>query len=107
MDGCGPPGIAVHEPFGLTRCCDDHDRCYSTCGRSFQDCEKSFSSCLVDRCTNTNITEHAANLTPELCIELATNLTAVSGALGAPFWEKTQQTDCDCPVTDVKSLYIQ
>lgn len=129
VDGCGPPGLTVHEPYshstifahsyfettfmnrfcfmryGLGKCCDQHDRCYGTCGKSFQDCEKQFSSCLVDRCENNNVTKFAPNLTPKLCMELGRNLTALSGALGRPFWEKSQKFDCSCP--SMQSLMIK
>ena len=50
IDGCGPPGLHVAEPFGLTQCCDKHDYCYGDCGRSFKECEFEFQDCAMKVC---------------------------------------------------------
>ncbi|KAB1282476.1 Group XIIA secretory phospholipase A2, partial [Camelus dromedarius] len=34
----------------LTKCCNQHDRCYETCGKSKNDCDEEFQSCLSKIC---------------------------------------------------------
>ena len=34
----------------LTKCCNQHDRCYETCGKSKNDCDEAFQSCLSKIC---------------------------------------------------------
>ena len=31
FNGCGVPGFQVESKFGMTECCNEHDRCYHTC----------------------------------------------------------------------------
>ncbi|KAH0500786.1 Complement factor I [Microtus ochrogaster] len=34
----------------LTKCCNQHDRCYETCGKSKKDCDEEFQYCLSKIC---------------------------------------------------------
>jgi hypothetical protein len=34
----------------LTKCCNQHDRCYETCGKSKNDCDEEFQYCLSKIC---------------------------------------------------------
>lgn len=36
----------------MTKCCNQHDRCYDTCGREKHDCDKQFQGCLETICRN-------------------------------------------------------
>ncbi|GAB5570571.1 group XIIA secretory phospholipase A2 isoform X4 [Prionailurus iriomotensis] len=36
----------------LTKCCNQHDRCYETCGKSKNDCDEEFQYCLSKICRN-------------------------------------------------------
>lgn len=36
----------------MTKCCNQHDRCYDTCGREKHDCDKQFHDCLETICRN-------------------------------------------------------
>uniref|UniRef100_A0A8C3YF22 Group XIIA secretory phospholipase A2 n=1 Tax=Catagonus wagneri TaxID=51154 RepID=A0A8C3YF22_9CETA len=52
-NGCGSPLFGVHLNIGipsLTRCCNQHDRCYETCGKSKNDCDEEFQYCLSKIC---------------------------------------------------------
>uniref|UniRef100_A0A8C2P4C8 Group XIIA secretory phospholipase A2 n=1 Tax=Capra hircus TaxID=9925 RepID=A0A8C2P4C8_CAPHI len=52
-NGCGSPLFGVHLNIGipsLTKCCNQHDRCYETCGKSKNDCDEAFQSCLSKIC---------------------------------------------------------
>merc|ERR1719231_1311355 len=51
-NGCGPAGLQVREDFGLHRCCNAHDVCFSVCGTSFDWCEQRFKSCMQQVCTD-------------------------------------------------------
>ncbi|EDL12226.1 group XIIA secretory phospholipase A2 isoform 2 [Mus musculus] len=52
-NGCGSPLFGVHLNIGipsLTKCCNQHDRCYETCGKSKNDCDEEFQYCLSKIC---------------------------------------------------------
>ena len=49
-NGCGPEGMEIDEPYGLWRCCNGHDVCYSTPAAAFSFCESEFSSCMANAC---------------------------------------------------------
>ncbi|XP_045326499.1 group XIIA secretory phospholipase A2 isoform X1 [Leopardus geoffroyi] len=54
-NGCGSPLFGVHLNIGipsLTKCCNQHDRCYETCGKSKNDCDEEFQYCLSKICRN-------------------------------------------------------
>lgn len=36
----------------MTRCCNQHDRCYDTCGREKHECDEQFQECLETICRN-------------------------------------------------------
>lgn len=36
----------------MTKCCNQHDRCYDTCGREKHDCDEQFHDCLETICRN-------------------------------------------------------
>lgn len=52
---CGSGGNQPYVPEGIggvsfTPCCEQHDRCYSTCGASRQCCDVLLYSCVLTRC---------------------------------------------------------
>lgn len=52
-NGCCSPLFGVHLNIGipsLTKCCNQHDRCYETCGKSKNDCDEEFQYCLSKIC---------------------------------------------------------
>ncbi|KFO25833.1 Group XIIA secretory phospholipase A2, partial [Fukomys damarensis] len=52
-NGCGSPLFGVQLNVGipsLTKCCNQHDRCYETCGQSKNDCDEEFHYCLSKIC---------------------------------------------------------
>ncbi|XP_028661773.1 group XIIA secretory phospholipase A2 [Erpetoichthys calabaricus] len=54
-NGCGSPLFGVHFDIGIpsmTKCCNQHDRCYGTCGSQKQDCDEEFQQCLSKICRN-------------------------------------------------------
>ncbi|KAJ7407492.1 caspase 6 [Willisornis vidua] len=52
-NGCGSPLFGVHFDIGIpsmTKCCNQHDRCYDTCNNKKNDCDEQFQSCLSKIC---------------------------------------------------------
>ncbi|XP_034627321.1 group XIIA secretory phospholipase A2 isoform X3 [Trachemys scripta elegans] len=52
-NGCGSPLFGVHFDIGIpsmTKCCNQHDRCYDTCGNRKNDCDEQFQYCLSKIC---------------------------------------------------------
>uniref|UniRef100_A0A2K6GIJ6 Phospholipase A2 group XIIA n=1 Tax=Propithecus coquereli TaxID=379532 RepID=A0A2K6GIJ6_PROCO len=47
--GAGLVGLNIGIP-SLTKCCNQHDRCYETCGQSKNDCDEEFQYCLSKIC---------------------------------------------------------
>lgn len=37
-------------PKQLEECCNEHDKCYDTCGRSKESCDAAFGNCLDKIC---------------------------------------------------------
>lgn len=40
----------------MTKCCNQHDRCYDTCGREKHDCDDEFQVCLETICRHVQVT---------------------------------------------------
>ncbi|XP_014065059.1 group XIIA secretory phospholipase A2 [Salmo salar] len=52
-NGCGSPLFGFQFDIGipsLTKCCNQHDRCYDTCNRDKHDCDNEFQECLETIC---------------------------------------------------------
>uniref|UniRef100_A0A6I8S558 Group XIIA secretory phospholipase A2 n=1 Tax=Xenopus tropicalis TaxID=8364 RepID=A0A6I8S558_XENTR len=54
-NGCGSPVFGLHFDIGIpsmTKCCNQHDRCYDSCGMMKNDCDEQFQNCLSKICTD-------------------------------------------------------
>ena len=50
LAGCGPFGMSIPDPWGLSECCDKHDDCYDKCeGR--KKCDETFCKCMQNKCS--------------------------------------------------------
>lgn len=50
LAGCGPFGMSIPDPWGLSECCDAHDNCYDKCeGR--KKCDETFCTCMKNKCS--------------------------------------------------------
>ena len=95
-NGCGPKGMQVKESFGLYKCCNGHDLCYSTCGTSKDFCERVFKACMAKTCY-----AHAERAE---CKKQADSMTGMTGLFGGSFHARTQKGSpengrlgaCDC-----------
>ncbi len=45
LEGCGPFGLHIPDPWGFKTCCDDHDDCYERCKPKFE-CDFKFCKCM-------------------------------------------------------------
>lgn len=100
-NGCGPKGMQVQENFGLYKCCNGHDLCYSTCGTTKDYCEKVFKSCMSDVC------KKSFGGDPHMkaeCDKQAQSMQGLTAAFGGSFHTRSQKGDeakgqlgaCDC-----------
>ena len=93
--------MQVTENFGLYKCCNGHDLCYSTCGTSKDYCEKVFKSCMSSVCTKNYAHDPA---TKGECDKQAQSMTGLTAAFGGSFHTRSQSGDpekgqlgaCDC-----------
>jgi hypothetical protein len=44
--------IVPDNPFGFSfsNCCEEHDRCYETCGQIKKNCDNNFENCMLNSC---------------------------------------------------------
>jgi len=50
LAGCGPFGMSIPDPWGLSECCDKHDKCHENCeGR--KKCDETFCTCMQNKCS--------------------------------------------------------
>ena len=85
------------EPYGLYKCCNGHDLCFSTCGTKQSFCEKTFKSCMKQVCAEKGEEREA-------CQKQADSLSGLTAAFGGSFHLKSQTGDaekgrigaCDC-----------
>jgi len=87
-NGCGPQGMQVDDEYGLSKCCNAHDICYSFCGTPFDWCEEEFQSCLKKVCN--------AHEDPSGCKETADGFSGLTKIFGSGFWKKAQKNTCEC-----------
>eukprot|EP00927_Polykrikos_kofoidii_P008867 TRINITY_DN13700_c0_g2_i1.p1 TRINITY_DN13700_c0_g2~~TRINITY_DN13700_c0_g2_i1.p1 ORF type:complete len:263 (-),score=44.08 TRINITY_DN13700_c0_g2_i1:32-769(-) len=97
-NGCGPQGMQVHEPFGLWRCCNRHDVCFSSCDISFKYCESMFKQCMMDRCA---VPEN--NGKQKKCKDTANSFSALTGIFGGVSFAKSMKQVCECFSTEGKA----
>merc|ERR1712217_138165 len=89
-NGCGPQGMQIPEEFGLYRCCNFHDVCFSTCGTTHQWCEQEFKGCMKRVC------KAPLDGDKKECKQQAKSFTSLTGAFGKGFHTSSQKMSCDC-----------
>jgi secretory phospholipase A2 len=91
--------MQIEEPFGLYRCCNQHDACFATCGTAAPFCERIFKQCMSKVCAEDHVGQ-----TREDCERQATSMSTMTGAFGGGFHLASQRGDlssgrlgaCDC-----------
>jgi len=94
-NGCGPQGMAIKEAFGLWRCCNRHDVCFSSCATSFDFCEKKFEACMQKRCM-----QKENKVRQSECKKQAKSFSDMTKTFGRSSHSKTMLEVCDCVATE-------
>jgi secretory phospholipase A2 len=90
-NGCGPQGMEVQEPFGLWKCCNGHDVCYSTPGATFNYCEKTFHTCMKKLCK-----EYHKGGKRKQCQEQADGFSGMTKIFGRGAHSSSQRDVVEC-----------
>jgi len=90
-NGCGPQGMEIEEPYGLWRCCNGHDVCYSTPGAAFSFCESEFSSCMAKVCD-----DFQDRVTGKACHEQANGFSSMTKMFGRGSHGGSQRDVTEC-----------
>lgn len=97
-NGCGSPLFGFQFDIGIpsmTKCCNQHDRCYDTCGREKQDCDEQFHDCLETICRNVQRTLGLAQ-SVQACESTVTLLFDAVMHLGCKPYLDSQRESCVC-----------
>lgn len=89
-NGCGPQGMQIQEPFGLYRCCNGHDVCFSVCGTTHAFCEQEFQNCMKEVCKN------PLQGKKKDCKQQAKTFSVLTKSFGADFHSDSQRETCQC-----------
>ncbi|KAK9504821.1 hypothetical protein O3M35_009001 [Rhynocoris fuscipes] len=97
-NGCGPAGLEVNienlPSPEMTKCCNEHDICYSTCNTDKEKCDIDFRKCLYKICESIKVnTDDLAN---KGCKAAAKMLYTATTALGCSFYQSAQEEACFC-----------
>uniref|UniRef100_A0A3Q3EBU6 Phospholipase A2, group XIIB n=1 Tax=Labrus bergylta TaxID=56723 RepID=A0A3Q3EBU6_9LABR len=79
----------------MTKCCDQLDMCYDTCGASKYDCDTKFRSCLHDICSDVNKSLGFVSKV-EACESMADTLFNTVWTLGCRPYMNSQRAACVC-----------
>lgn len=87
-NGCGTKGMTIIKNFNpqFTPCCNNHDRCYGTCGNSKEYCDNSFKNCMRNTCALFNVACRAAADSYYLAVHL----------FGCTAYTNVQKKACMC-----------
>nr|XP_019953243.1 PREDICTED: uncharacterized protein LOC109636125 isoform X1 [Paralichthys olivaceus] len=101
-NGCSSSlvGFQVNEALDLgvpvmTKCCDQLDMCYDTCGTSKNDCDAVFRSCLLDICSDLRKSLGFVSQV-QACDSMADVLHKTVGTLGCRPYMNSQRAACVC-----------
>ncbi|XP_061778978.1 group XIIA secretory phospholipase A2 isoform X2 [Nerophis lumbriciformis] len=97
-NGCGTPLFGFQFDVGIpsmTKCCNQHDRCYDTCGRDKHDCDEQFQECLETICRNVQRTLGLAQ-SVQACESAVTLLFDAVMHLGCKPYLDSQRDSCMC-----------
>uniref|UniRef100_A0A8C9X9L7 Phospholipase A2, group XIIA n=1 Tax=Sander lucioperca TaxID=283035 RepID=A0A8C9X9L7_SANLU len=79
----------------MTKCCNQHDRCYDTCGREKHECDDQFQDCLETICRNVQRTLGLAK-SVQACESAVTLLFDAVMHLGCKPYLDSQRESCMC-----------
>ncbi|KAE8300267.1 Group XIIA secretory phospholipase A2 [Larimichthys crocea] len=105
-NGCGSPLFGFQFDIGIpsmTKCCNQHDRCYDTCGREKHDCDEQFQDCLETICRNVQRTLGLAQ-SVKACESAVTLLFDAVMHMGCKPYLDSQREACVCQYEVKKEL---
>nr|XP_009663746.1 PREDICTED: group XIIA secretory phospholipase A2 [Struthio camelus australis] len=105
-NGCGSPLFGVQFDIGIpsmTKCCNQHDRCYDTCGNKKNDCDEQFQSCLSKICRDVQKTLGISE-SVQACESTVQLLFDAVIHLGCKPYLDSQRAACMCQYEDKTDL---
>ncbi|XP_060895485.1 group XIIB secretory phospholipase A2-like protein isoform X2 [Labrus mixtus] len=97
-NGCSSSLVGFQLDMGIpamTKCCDQLDMCYDTCGAGKYDCDSKFRSCLHDICSDVNKSLGFVSKV-EACESMADTLFNTVWTLGCRPYMNSQRAACVC-----------
>ncbi|XP_060943589.1 group XIIB secretory phospholipase A2-like protein isoform X2 [Limanda limanda] len=97
-NGCSSSLVGFQLDLGvpvMTKCCDQHDLCYDTCGTSKLDCDAEFRSCLLNICSDLRKSLGFVSQV-QACDSMADVLHNTVGTLGCRPYMNSQRAACVC-----------
>ncbi|XP_053292180.1 group XIIB secretory phospholipase A2-like protein isoform X2 [Pleuronectes platessa] len=97
-NGCSSSLVGFQLDLGvpaMTKCCDQLDMCYDTCGTSKSDCDALFRSCLLDICSDLRKSLGFVSQV-QACDSMADVLHNTVGTLGCRPYMNSQRAACVC-----------
>lgn len=108
-NGCGSPVFGFHFDMGIpsmTRCCNQHDRCYDTCGNLKNDCDEQFQNCLSKICRDVQKTLGISESVQACETTVALLFDAVIH-LGCKPYMESQRASCICQYEEKIDLWLR
>ncbi|XP_026703876.1 group XIIA secretory phospholipase A2 isoform X2 [Athene cunicularia] len=87
----------------MTKCCNQHDRCYDTCGNKKNDCDEQFQSCLSKICRDVQKTLGISE-SVQACESTVQLLFDAVIHLGCKPYLDSQRAACMCHYEDKTDL---
>uniref|UniRef100_UPI0037E7DCD0 group XIIB secretory phospholipase A2-like protein isoform X2 n=1 Tax=Semicossyphus pulcher TaxID=241346 RepID=UPI0037E7DCD0 len=97
-NGCSSSLVGIELDMGIpamTKCCNELDMCYDTCGSSKYDCDSKFRTCLHDICSDVNKSLGFVSKV-EACESMADTLFNTVWTLGCRPYMNSQRAACVC-----------
>ncbi|XP_069486984.1 group XIIA secretory phospholipase A2 [Ambystoma mexicanum] len=97
-NGCGSEVFGVHFDVGIpsmTKCCNQHDRCYDTCGKKKNECDEEFQTCLSKICRDVQRTLGISQ-SVQACESTVELLFSTVIHLGCKPYLESQRLSCMC-----------
>ncbi|XP_022621132.1 group XIIA secretory phospholipase A2-like isoform X1 [Seriola dumerili] len=98
-NGCGSPLFGFQFDIGIpsmTKCCNQHDRCYDTCGQKKRNCDDELHHCLMTMCRKELKPLGSETTVQAVCESAVTLLHEVVKYLGCKPYLDSQKESCVC-----------
>eukprot|EP01087_Luapelamoeba_hula_P000629 TRINITY_DN10477_c0_g1_i1.p1 TRINITY_DN10477_c0_g1~~TRINITY_DN10477_c0_g1_i1.p1 ORF type:complete len:186 (+),score=19.08 TRINITY_DN10477_c0_g1_i1:1-558(+) len=94
-NGCGAMGMMASSAFDFTPCCDEHDKCYDTCGQLRSECDDKFQACMAALCAKQYSTKK------QECANTANIYHMGTTAFGCSAFLASQAQACECTAEEL------